>query len=42
MQRVDSYCLAAKPIYMSEADILTIETESEIITHNEVWERVCK
>lgn len=38
---VDSFCLAAKPIYFAAADRLTERTERAIIAHNEKFESLC-
>ena len=35
------YCFIARPIYLSDNDILTPKTENDIIQHNEIWEDTC-
>jgi hypothetical protein len=38
----NDYCFIARPIYLSNDDVLTHETEIEILQHNEVWQHVCE
>jgi hypothetical protein len=37
-----SYCLIAKPIYVSSRDVLTDGTVVEILRHNETYAKLCK
>lgn len=37
-----SYCLIARPVYISKKDVLTINTARDILRHNETWEHLCK
>ena len=37
----DTGCSWVRPILLSSDDIMTSETEIEIIAHNEIWERFC-
>jgi len=39
---IDSGCEWAKPIWLSQADVLTEPTETAILEHNETWEQVCR
>ncbi len=34
-------CSWVRPILISDADMLSRETEIGIIAHNEIWERFC-
>ncbi len=36
------FCDAANPIYVSNEDLMTEETERQILTHNMVGERLCQ
>jgi hypothetical protein len=38
----NDYCFIARPIYLSDDDLVTKQTEIEILQHNEVWEHVCE
>lgn len=38
----DSYCLIAKPIYISKQDTLTDQTAWDIYTHNSTWRDLCQ
>ena len=40
--RVTNFCDLAAPVYISKQDQLTDETARQILTHNEIWQRVCK
>lgn len=31
----DGFCLEAKPIYVSKADVLTADTARQVLAHNE-------
>jgi len=35
-------CEWAGPIFLSDDDKITTETETAILEHNETWERVCR
>lgn len=35
-------CEWAKPIWLSQADVLTEATEMSILEHNETWQRICE
>lgn len=35
------FCAVAKPIYLAQADDLTVETLKEIIGHNETGRKLC-
>lgn len=37
----DSFCLIAKPIYVSPRDTLTDDTARAILTHDETGARIC-
>jgi hypothetical protein len=37
----DSFCLVAKPIYVSRSDQLDISTQREILKHNEKGAELC-
>lgn len=37
----DSYCVVAKPIYISSKDILTPITERQILENNINWKKLC-
>ncbi len=37
-----SYCAVAQPIWLSDADVLTVGTEEAVLMHNETWEKLCK
>jgi len=39
---VNSGCLWALPIYVSEKDIFTNGTATQILSHNEKWKANCK
>ncbi|EEP0032563.1 TPA: hypothetical protein M4731_003467 [Salmonella enterica] len=36
------FCDVANPIYVSNEDLMTEETERQILTHNMVGERLCQ
>ncbi|MGV4246454.1 hypothetical protein ACV8UE_20450 [Citrobacter freundii] len=36
------FCDTANPIYVSNEDLMTEETERQILTHNMVGERLCQ
>jgi hypothetical protein len=37
----DGFCLEAKPIYVSKADVLTAETARQILAHNQFGAKKC-
>ena len=37
----DSGCSLVRPILPSEEDQMTRGTEVQILSHNEIWERIC-
>ena len=37
----DPACAAWRPIYVSQADVLTPETARQVLAHNEAGARVC-
>lgn len=39
---IDTACDWVRPIFISRADTLTIETARSILVHNETWEAQCK
>ena len=38
----DTSCLWVRPIYIGKKDVLTTETASEILSHNDKWKENCK
>ena len=38
----DTSCLWVRPIYIGKEDVLTTETASEILAHNDKWKENCK
>ena len=38
----DTSCLWVRPIYLGKKDVLTTETASEILAHNDKWKENCK
>ena len=36
------FCAVDNPIYVSKDDVLTEGTATEILDHNDTWERQCK
>ena len=38
----NSYCLIAKPIYISSEDRLSDFTIEQLLNHNEKWEAICQ
>ena len=39
---LNNVCTDFGPIWLQDADVLSTETEMEIIIHNERWEAVCE
>jgi hypothetical protein len=39
---IDTGCSWVRPIMVSKQDVLTDGTASQILTHNETWQRVCE
>ena len=39
---VNSFCDIDRPVYIGEGDTLTDETVRQILTHNEVWAKLCE
>jgi len=38
----DTSCLWVRPIYIGKEDVLTTQTASEILSHNDKWKDNCK
>lgn len=38
----DTYCLIAKPIWVSENDVITVPTARQIYEHNETGAALCQ
>jgi hypothetical protein len=37
----DSFCLVSRPILVSDRDVLTAETERQVLEFNETGSRIC-